>query len=209
MKKVFLLLALVTLFPLVNFAQNVQIMPYAGYLLGGGVQFVEGKLNVNDAAVFGASIIIPDVKYSTDIEFSYFRSGSSVDFRAYPGFNLNDQSADMTSNYLQLGAISKMPVSEQVIPFFSYSVGATWFSSPDFNAVWRLSVTLGGGAKFFVTDKIGIMVRARLLVPMQFAGLGGWCGIGTGGSGCGLSANGYSVITQGDFTGGLIFKLGK
>jgi len=209
MKKVILFFALIPLFPVINMAQNVQIMPFAGYLLGGGVQFVEGKLNVNDAPVFGASIIVPDIKYSTDLEFSYFRSGSTAGFRAYPGFNLNDQTADVASNYLQLGAISKMPVSEKVLPFFSYSAGATWFSSPDFAAVWRFSVTLGGGAEFFITDKIGILVRARLLLPMNFAGIGGWCGIGTGGSGCGLSANGYSVITQGDFTGGLIFKLGK
>ena len=209
MKKVFLLIVLVAMMPVINFAQNVQVMPYAGYLLGGSVRFVEGKLNVNDNAVFGASIIVPDVKYSTDLEFGYFRSGSTANFYAYPGYNLNDEKADVASNYLQLGAISKMPVSEKVFPFISYSLGATWFSSPEFAAVWRFSATLGGGAEFFITDRIGIMVRARLLVPMQFAGIAGWCGIGTGGSGCGVSANGYSVITQGDFTGGLIFKLGK
>jgi len=90
MKKGILFFALIVLFPVINIAQNVQIMPYAGYLLGGSVQFVQGKLNVNDAPVYGASIIIPDVKYSTDLEFSYFRSGSSASFRAYPGFNLND-----------------------------------------------------------------------------------------------------------------------
>ena len=44
--------------------------------------------------------------------------------------------------------------------------------------------------EFFIADRIGILVRARSLVPMQFARIGGWCGIGAGGSGCGVSVNG-------------------
>lgn len=207
MKKLFF--TLFAFLPMLLLAQGFEIMPYGGYMLGGSVHYVEGKLNINDGAAYGVSLIVPEVRKSLDLEFSYFRMGSQADFYAYPGYNIDDQSVAMASNYLQLGAISRMPVSETVFPFISYSAGATWFSSSDFAAVWRFSVTLGGGAEFFVTDRIGIMLRARLLVPMQFAGIGGWCGIGTGGAGCGVSANGYSVITQGDFTGGLILKLGK
>jgi hypothetical protein len=209
MKKLFLPLILIILLPMINFAQNFQVMPYAGYLLSGNVYFYEGKINVDDAFVYGGSLIIPDIKYSTDLEFSYFRSDSKATFYPNHGFDLDEQTLTMATNYLQLGAIKKMPVNEKVFPFFSLSAGATWFSSPDFSAVWRFSVTMGGGLEFFVTDRIGIMLRARLLLPMNFSGVGGWCGIGTGGSGCGLSVNSYSVVTQGDFTGGLIFKLGK
>ena len=207
MKKLFF--TLFAFLPMLLLAQEFQIMPYAGYMLGGSSRFIEGKLNLNDGAAYGVSLIVPNLRKSVDLEFGYFRMDSKAKFYAYPGYGLEDQSVAMASNYLQLGAISRMPVSETVFPFISYSAGATWFSSSDFTAVWRFSVTLGAGAEFFVTDKIGIMLRARLLVPMQFAGIGGWCGIGTGGSGCGLSANGYSVITQGDFTGGIILKLGK
>ncbi len=209
MKKILITLLVVVLLPLLSVAQNIQIMPFAGYMLGGSVHYLEGKLNVNDGPVFGGSFIVADIKYATDLEISYFRMGSTADFDAYPGYGLQDQTVDMASNYLQIGAIKKMQASEKFFPFFSISLGTTWFTSPEYESVWRFSVAMGGGAEIFFTDRIGIMLRARLLLPMNFAGVGGWCGIGTGGSGCGLSMNSYSVVTQGDFTGGLIFKLGK
>jgi hypothetical protein len=43
------------------------------------------------------------------------------------------------------------------------------------------------------------------MLPMFFGGVGFY--FGTGGSG--LSLNSYSAIVQGDFNGGLIFKLGN
>jgi hypothetical protein len=43
---------------------------------------------------------------------------------------------------------------------------------------------------------------------MQFGGIGFGCGIGTGGGGCGAGASTYTSIIQGDFTGGIVLKLG-
>lgn len=209
MKRIIITLFVFSLLPIVSIAQSIQVMPYAGYMLGGKVEYIEGKLDVDDGPVFGVSLIVPDIKYSTDLELTYFRMDSKATFYPYRGYDLDEQEMNMASNYLQIGAIKKMPVNEKIFPFFSISAGATWFSSPDFSAIWRFSVTMGGGFEYFITDRIGIMGRARFLLPMNFAGVGGWCGIGTGGSGCGLSVNGYSIIAQGDFTGGLIFKLGK
>lgn len=53
------------------------------------------------------------------------------------------------------------------------------------------------------------MARGRLMMPMYIGGVGGYCGIGTGGAGCGLSLNGYASLFQGDFNGGLIIKFGN
>jgi hypothetical protein len=209
MRKIVFTFLVMIMLPVLTMAQKFEIMPFAGYMLGGSVHYLEGKLNVNDGAVYGGSLIVADIKYSTDLELSYSHMASTADFNAYPGYGLFDQTVDMSTNYLQIGAIKKMQVSEKFIPLFSISAGATWFTSSEYEAVWRFSVAMGGGAEIFITDRIGIMLRARLLLPMNFAGVGGWCGIGTGGSGCGLSMNSYSVVTQGDFTGGLIFKLGK
>ena len=47
------------------------------------------------------------------------------------------------------------------------------------------------------------------MLPMVFAGVGGYYGIGTGGSGGGLYVNSYTAIVQGDFSGGLVFSFGK
>jgi hypothetical protein len=44
---------------------------------------------------------------------------------------------------------------------------------------------------------------------MYFAGMGFYVGMGTGGVSSGLSMNGGVIALQGDFTGGLVFKINK
>ncbi len=44
---------------------------------------------------------------------------------------------------------------------------------------------------------------------MIFGGVGGYVGIGGGGTSGGLTLNSYATIVQGDFNGGLVFSLGK
>jgi len=60
-----------------------------------------------------------------------------------------------------------------------------------------------------LTDRVGVILRGRLMMPMVFAGVGGYYGIGGGGSSSGLYVNSYAAIVQGDFSGGLYFKIGN
>ncbi len=95
-------------------------------------------------------------------------------------------------------------------PFGSFSLGTTIFSpKTDYSNVWRFSITLGLGAKIAISERVGVILRGRLMIPMVFAGVGGYYGIGSGGSNGGLYVNSYSSIVQGDFSGGLYFSLGK
>jgi hypothetical protein len=71
--------------------------------------------------------------------------------------------------------------------------------------VWRFAIGIGAGMKVMFTERIGIRLQGRLLMPMYFAGVGFYAGIGTGGASSGLSLNTGSVIFQGDFQGGLVF----
>ncbi len=210
MKKIKTLI-LAFLFPLIAISQ-VEVVPFAGYMFGGGIQFREGKLKIEDGANYGVSLIIPDVKYATDLEISYTRLDSKATFTAYPAYPLYDDDAvDISTNYFQVGILKAFSESDKVIPFGSVSLGAAVFSpkTADYNSTWRFSMTLGLGAKFMFTDRVGIMVRGRLLLPMNFGGINGYYGIGTGGSGGGLSVNSYAAIVQGDFTGGLVLKIGQ
>ena len=70
-------------------------------------------------------------------------------------------------------------------------------------------MNLGIGVKYFFTDVVGVKFQARLLMPMYFGGVGFGCGIGTGGSSCGGGATFGTEIIQGDFTGGLVFRVGN
>jgi hypothetical protein len=95
--------------------------------------------------------------------------------------------------------------NDKVIPFGSFSLGATWFSAPDYETQWVFSVTAGLGLKVMFSDRVGVMLRTRLMLPMNFSGGTYYYGVGGGG----LSVSSYSSLVQGDFNGGLIIALGN
>ncbi len=203
MRKILLSIAL--LISTLAFSQGVEIVPFTGYMFGGTVKFVEGEIDINNGQNYGISILKP-IKAGIDLELNYTRMGSKMSFSPYYGYNFSSEETHVETNYFQIGVLKKLKSdTSRVIPFGSFSLGATWFDSSDLGDAWRFSVTLGAGIKIMITEKIGIIARGRLMMPMQFAGIG--FTIGTGGSG--VSANSYVTPLQGDFSGGLIIKLGK
>jgi hypothetical protein len=210
MKKNLFVLILVALIPFMGVSQ-VEIAPFAGYMFGGRVNYYQGELKVSDNMNYGASFIVPDIQWGTDLEINYTRMDSEARFRANPSYpNYEDDNFDLSVNYIQVGALKKFNEGESFTPFGSFSLGATIFSPKnDISDVWRFSITLGLGGRYMISDRVGIMVRGRLMLPMIFGGVGGYVGIGTGGTSGGLTLNSYATIVQGDFNGGLVFVLGK
>lgn len=210
MKKIKLLL-LTLLIPAFSIAQGgIEIMPFAGYMFGGSINFYQGKLKITDGVDYGISLVIP-IKNIIDLEISYTGMQSEAQFNAYTGYpDFSDEQTGVHTNYFQIGTMKKIQVNNpDIIPFGSFTLGATLFALDAYTDTWRFSITAGGGVKFMFSDHIGMIVRGRLMLPMSFGGVGGYCGIGTGGSGCGLSLNSYATLVQGDFTGGLVFKMGN
>ncbi|RLD35398.1 MAG: hypothetical protein DRI83_06855 [Bacteroidetes bacterium] len=207
MKKIKLLLIAI-IFPAMLFSQGgVEIVPFAGYMFGGSVNYYEGKLKIDNGVNYGVSVLVP-VHQLLDIEINYTRMDSKASFSKYAGYPLlENKETTMATNYIQIGGISKFySQNTKVTPFGSLSIGATWFSPTDgsFQDVWRFSAALGLGVKIMFSDRIGIMLRGRLLMPMYFGGVGVYAG--TGGSG--VSVNSVVAPLQGDFNGGLIIKIG-
>jgi hypothetical protein len=154
---------------------------------------------------YGVSLIIP-VRQVMDVEINYTRMDGNGRFSAYAGQGITDKETPMSTNYFQIGGLKALSLSNpQIRPFGSFSVGATWFDMDNYDDRVLFSATIGLGAKIMITERIGIMVRGRLMLPMFFGGVGFYAG--TGGSG--LTLNSYAALLQGDFNGGLIFKLGN
>ena len=206
MKKIKLFLIAVFL-PFLSMAQGgVEIVPFAGYMFGGHVNFYEGEFKVTNGADYGLSLIVP-VKSIVDIEINYTRMQSVGEFNAYAGHpGYSDTITDMSTNYFQLGTLKYLPLNNpKVRPFGSFSVGATWFHFNQNYNTTLFSAVLGLGVKVMFSDHVGIMLRGRLMLPMFFGGAGFYFGTGGGG----FTLNGYSSIVQGDFNGGLVIKLGN
>ena len=223
MKKIKLLI-LTILFPALMFSQGgVEIVPFAGYMFGGSVKYsyyyggynYSPKLDLKDGLNYGLSVLVP-VQSLVDLELNWTRMDkvkAILTTGGYSGPEFSEDELYVSSNYFQIGAISKFYQGSSVAqPFGSLSLGATWFdtsptSQSDYTSyqdVWKFSVTLGLGVKVMFSERIGIMLRGRLMMPMTFGGTSFY--VGTGGSG--MSLNGWVSPLQGDFNGGLIIKVG-
>ena len=211
MKNLRVILTVFLIIPLLASAQ-IEIAPSVGFMFGGRLNYYQGEMKIDDNMNYGVSIIVPDISFGTDLEINYTRMDSHLYFTPYNGFpEYSATDFDVSVNYVQIGALKTFAEEGAFKPFGSFSAGATIFSDKtSSNAnVWRFSITLGLGAKIALTDKVGVILRGRLMMPMVFAGAGGYYGIGGGGSSGGLYVNSYATIVQGDFSGGLYFKVGN
>jgi hypothetical protein len=200
---------LIILFPPLLFSQvSVDLVPFAGYMFGGSIQYYEGKVKIDNGMNYGLSVFVP-VHDFLDLEVNYTRMQSKASFRPDPYYsNLEYTETDLATNYIHIGGISKFYSHNTMItPFGSLSLGATWFSPADdsFSNVWRFSANAGVGVKVMFSDRVGIMLRGRLMMPMYFGGISMYAG--TGGSGVGVSS--FVAPLQGDFNGGLVISLGN
>ena len=148
------------------------------------------------------------------VELFYSRSDSRIDFVEYrgPTYKLTDVSV----NYFQLGGVRHIKKMDNIVVYGLGTLGATLFSpsgdpydeTPErytYQDYWLFSLTLGGGAKVFLSDRIGLRFEGRIMMPITWAG-GGFM-IGTGGSG--FYFGGGSAILQAGLMGGVIIALGK
>jgi hypothetical protein len=197
------------LVPSVIFAQaKIEITPFGGYMFGGKLRFYEGELKVENSGNYGILLDVA-VARDTKLEFFWSQMSTTAKFKPYYGFDFPEltDAFKVNINYIQIGGVQEANVNnDKVKPFGAFTLGATYFNPTDNNITdnWQFSVTLGGGAKFWFTDRIGIRLQGRLLMPLYFAGAGVY--FGTGGSG--LSVGAGSTILQGDLTAGLIIGLG-
>ncbi len=186
-----------------------EISPFGGYMFGGRIRFYEGELRINDNANFGVALST-EIRPGFQFELSWSQMQSNASFRPNYGYEDFAGDFDVNVNYFQAGGIWEMDKGK-IHPYGLFSLGTTWFDAREKNIddVWRFSIALGGGAKVWFSDHVGIRLQGRFLVPMYFSGGGIFCGIGTGGSSCGVSLGAGSTILEGDLTAGLMFKLGK
>jgi len=143
-------------------------------------------------------------------EISWSMGSSRVQLKKYYGGitpPVTDEvfKTDMKLHTFQVGALVEPNKGKKVSPFGLLSLGASLFHPLDekYNDEWRFSIALGVGVKVEMSDKIGLRFQGRLIIPMQFAGSSIY--FGTGGGGVAVGA--YTTFVQGDFSGGLYYRL--
>lgn len=212
MKKI--LFFAIALFVYQNTYAQIEIGAFGGWLWTGSIPAWLQDIKVSDQANYGATIGY-QINEEMLVNFEWNQTTNSATFREYTTGGLGDiQNVPLTLNYYMLGFNYLVPYNEPLVPYGLINLGVLHTQSdrtdniPEQSNTW-FAAGLGGGLRYYLSDKIGIKLQARLLLPMQFGGVGFGCGIGTGGGGCGAGVSTYTSIIQGDFTGGIVLKLGE
>jgi len=187
--------------------RRIELSPFIGYQLNGKINFIEGDFKMDNAVSYGG-ILSVEVGPQVWGEFTFSRTDTKANFRRF----LSDKiyNYNMAVNYFQLGGVKELG-DNTVVPYATFSGGVAWFQMKDSNVNDEVvfSVGLGGGIKVRLNDRIGLRLQGRLLMPMYIYGGGLFVGIGTGGPSSGISISSNLLTAQGDFTAGLVFRLGN
>jgi len=185
-----------------------EITAIGGWGLNGSAEGYYGEIDLSDEFTWGGIITLP-VQSGMSVEFSYTRNITQASFYAWsPVNNPYPTSGDLGSasvQYFMLGGIAeKGRGSEKVKPFGLFQAGV-FVLTPDndlYQTTTKFAMAFGGGLNVDISEKIGLRMQGRLLMPMWFDG--GYVYAGTGGAAVGVSAG--IPLVQGDFLGGLTFK---
>jgi hypothetical protein len=197
-------------FPFDLAAQRIEVTPFGGYMFGGKMRFYEGDLKINDAANYGLAVGV-EVAPDTKIEVFWSQMNTTSQFNGTYGYDYLDTEPFNTNvGYIQIGSVREIDM-DNIRPFGAFTLGTTYFNPQETNTgqvqyddTWKFSVTLGGGVKIWFSERVGIRLQGRLMLPMFWGGAG--FTVGTGGSGFTVGAG--TAMAQGDLTGGLIIGLG-
>jgi hypothetical protein len=142
-------------------AHAVEIAPYTGHRYGGSFMDsnTSADFEVVDASSYGL-VLDFDLEPDKQIEFLLSRQNSHL---STSGTFTGNPLFDLTIDYYHIGGLYMMPEGERVRPFLSGTIGLTRMAPnrADLTTENRLSLSLGGGAKIFVTRNLGLRFDVR------------------------------------------------
>lgn len=206
LKKLLVCILLVALFAGVGVSgvsardTRFEIIPYVGYQWGGTLRGYEADARLTDAANWGIAVNIP-IRYNVDLTISYTRQYTNLEIKHYSPPS-TEQLFNMANEYYQIGALNYFGQGDKAKPYLLMTLGATRMAPDDsfYSSQWFFSFCLGLGTKIYLSERVGLRLQARMLVPMMWSGGGLWCG----GGGCSVGISGGSSFVQGDVTAGLV-----
>jgi len=187
--------------------RTIELTPWAGLFWSSGVDSANGAL-VFDVAPGAGAVVDIQVDGKSQVEILYLLARPQARFESSSSFYASSPSFGVTTQYLQLGGLTTFDQGS-LEPFLAGGLGIAWFSPSDVQAdegvtiqpqdAWLFAFHLGGGVKWWLSEKIGLRFQARFLLPVLFAS-------GTflsGPNGAALQVNAGVPVVQGDVSLGL------
>lgn len=203
MKKVLLLLCLVAG---IDSVAQIEFSGFYGYRtsakIDGYYNNSYGSISVNEGSSFGAGL---EYKLNPGFAIGLEWYGQDTDMDFYGASEINDL-ADIWINYFLISGIYQKEI-DRITPFGGLGIGVSTASSSNNSVDTQVffAADLQAGVKISLSERVSLKFRAAMLMPLQFASGGVFCGTG---SGCGVGVGASTTIIQGDFSGGIVLKLG-
>ena len=162
------LLALVAAPVAVAQEKKIEITPTVGYRFDSTVS-TDGSAKINDVKVPGAVSYGFTAEYAVhpnlnvELLWSHQSSTLKADFIGTPPAGVQSEFADLSVDTIQVGGLwqSGRP-SDRVRGYLDFLLGASILNpSGNFETLSRFSMSLGGGAKFAISDSIGVRLGLR------------------------------------------------
>lgn len=178
-------------------ADGLEFIPFVGYRVGGHVdeESTGDSWSTEDGRNLGF-IFSRAASDSARYEFLYSHQDTRLGDSATP-----EETFDLDIHYFQVGGTLDIN-QERVIPFVSGGIGMTHLSPGrrGFSNETRLSLSLGGGLKWYPSEQFGIRLEMRGYGTLMESSGSLFCD-----GGCDLQLNG-DLFPQFETNLGLIFR---
>jgi hypothetical protein len=192
-------------------AREVYISPMFGYTTAGSLDL--GEADLDDVVIDGGITWGGQLGFSASpgftFEASYMQQESALKINGtVPGASVGEgdifemKVAQLHGNFL----FEKVGYGNQTRPYFLLGLGATFFNpAGDFDTESRFSFSIGAGVKIDASDKIGLKIQGKYNPTYLDEDYGGvWCDPFY----C-YQVSDPDYLDQGEFTAGLVYKLGS
>ena len=183
-----LILALSLVSAFSSAARAVEIAPFTGHRYGGSFEDANtlSGFELADAASFG---LLLDFDSGPDQQIEVFLSRQDTQLTTAGTFTGNPL-FDLSIDYYHIGGLYLLPTDGLMHPFVSGTIGMTRMipKRSDLTTENRLSLSLGGGAKFFFSKNVGLRFDVRAIYTMLNADTAVFC---SGGCTIKVRSNGF------------------
>lgn len=157
-----------------------------------------GNFDLENSGFYGFAADIA-VESETQMRLSWERQDTKAVLRS------QGESAETEAavEYWHIGAVQGVRQGN-LLPYGMVTLGGTRYIFEEPGDVWKFSIILGGGAKLFLNDKVGLLAQVRL--PFTF--LSGGFGFSTGSDGATATIVGTGIV-QFDVGLGVMVLLGS
>jgi hypothetical protein len=184
-------------------AQKVELSPLIGYETGATIHTNTsyGDFHIGDGMDWGGSLNVGmgGGRYG---EFSYTHMATTLSLE---GSLTHIEPVNLAVDYYSLGILQEMMPDAKATPYGLFTLGVVNYrpTEGDYSSENKMHISLAAGVKIKASERVGLRLQARLLMPLYYGGT--YFTFGTGGSGASMAGGIYGV--QGDFTAALVFNL--